>query len=257
MRHQSTEIFDRQLKHRQRKLAFNLSDSDYYDYLRIEAASRLTDRLIDITRKFPLVLELGSHRSHILKELLINIDENQSIEENRANNIISGVETLIQCDFGDIQDPNSLSGNIGISNINKYLKTQQLIVDEEFLPFKENSFNLVISSLSLHWVNSLPSTLLQIKSILKPDGVFLGSILGGNTLQELRYCLYLAEEERRGGVCPHTSPFALASDIASLMQGAEFALPTVDVDTVTVFSYFARLMTAFKDLIICFLDWLP
>eukprot|EP01035_Chromulina_nebulosa_P018424 gene18424-24128_t len=88
--------------------------------------------------------------------------------------------------------------------------------------------------MSLHWVNDLPSTLNQIKNILKPDGAFIGSLLGGETLAELRHCFYLAEQERRGGIGPHASPFTQASDIAGLLQGAGFALPTIDIDTITI-----------------------
>lgn len=76
--------------------------------------------------------------------------------------------------------------------------------------------------------------ILKSLDVLKSDGVFVASMLGGSTLQELRHCFYLAEMERRGGMSPHCSPFARASDIAALMQAADFSLPTVDVDTITV-----------------------
>jgi NADH dehydrogenase [ubiquinone] 1 alpha subcomplex assembly factor 5 len=79
---------------------------------------------------------------------------------------------------------------------------------------------------------------------MKDDGVFIGSILGGDTLQELRYCFYLAEQDRRGGIGPHTSPFTQASDIAGLLQSTNFALPTVDVDTITV-SFFLAIFICF------------
>ena len=111
-----------------------------------------------------------------------------------------------------------------------------LTADEECLAqsFGEASFDLVLSSLTLHWVNDLPGCLTQIRDILRPDGALVGSMLGGTTLQELRHCLFLAEQERQGGVSPHVSPFATASDMAGLMQGAGFALPTIDVETMQV-----------------------
>ena len=70
--------------------------------------------------------------------------------------------------------------------------------------------------------------------LLRPDGVFLATMIGGTTLQELNYCFYLAEQERKGGISPHSSPLALPSDVAGLVQAAGFALPTVDVDTIVV-----------------------
>jgi SAM-dependent methyltransferase len=102
------------------------------------------------------------------------------------------------------------------------VKSYGLLMDDEFIPFKDKQFDLVLSNMSLHWVNDLPSTLRQIKACLKPDGVFLGSMLGGSTLEELRRCFYLAELERKGGISPHASPFAKASDLAALMQSRFF-----------------------------------
>jgi NADH dehydrogenase [ubiquinone] 1 alpha subcomplex assembly factor 5 len=97
--------------------------------------------------------------------------------------------------------------------INRYLKktvvsVERLQVDEEALPFPENSIEAVVSSLSLNWVNDLPGSLIQIKNSLKPDGVFLGAMFGGDTLFELRTSLQLAEMERESGVSPRVSPMA-------------------------------------------------
>ena len=81
----------------------------------------------------------------------------------------------------------------------------------------ERMADLVLSNLSLHWINDLAGALTQVRRVLKPDGCFIGSLLGGSTLHELRYCLYLAEQERRGGVSPHASPLITPSDMAALM----------------------------------------
>jgi NADH dehydrogenase [ubiquinone] 1 alpha subcomplex assembly factor 5 len=107
-------------------------------------------------------------------------------------------------------------------------------VDEEAIPFRHNCFDLVVSNLALHWVNDLPGCLTQIKNCLVPDGVFIGSMFGGDTLFELRCSLQLAEIERRGGFAPRVSPFADVRDCGSLLQRAGFTLLTVDVDEVTV-----------------------
>jgi SAM-dependent methyltransferase len=86
------------------------------------------------------------------------------------------------------------------AEIDRLIKHSSVSFDEESgLPFEPDSFDLVLSSLTLHWLNDLPGALRNIKTVLRPDGAFIGSILGGDTLKELRYCFYLAEQERRGG----------------------------------------------------------
>ena len=231
-------VFDRDLKRRQRNWSLKLPDSEYYDYLRIEAAERLCDRFEDITRSFPVVLELGCHRGHVFKVLT-------SKESLSGRGGIGGIETLVQCDLAEfavdkgkgvatVDAAQLASRTSGAALSSGVIQQLSMHCDEESLPFKEASFDAVLSSMNLHWVNDLPSTLQQIKRALKPDGVFLASMLGGTTLHELRHCFYLAEQERRGGLSPHASPLAMASDAASLLQGAGFALPTVDIDTLTV-----------------------
>lgn len=131
--------------------------------------------------------------------------------------------------------------------------TSRVAVDEEFLPFPPAHFDLVMSSLSLHWVNDLPSTFQQIRESLKPDGAFIGAILGGASLQELRcvvlfakcsvctervgltrWCVcvcarsafILADQERQGGISPHISPFMEVADAGNLLYSSGFSLCT-------------------------------
>ena len=106
--------------------------------------------------------------------------------------------------------------------------------DEEFFPFKENSFDLIISNLNLHSVNDLPGTLLQIRKALKPDGLFLGAMFGGETLYELRESLTQAELSLKGGASPRVFPFADKQQMGALLQRAGFSLPVIDSDIVTV-----------------------
>ena len=88
--------------------------------------------------------------------------------------------------------------------------------------------------MSLHWANDLPGALMQIKRALRPDGLFLGTLLGAGTLKELRAVLTEAELEVRGGAQARVSPFADGFDGAALLQRAGFALPVADVDRLTV-----------------------
>jgi SAM-dependent methyltransferase len=109
-----------------------------------------------------------------------------------------------------------------------------IVADEEALPFADQSLDLVISLLSLQTVNDLPGVLIQVRRALKPDGLFLGALLGGDTLAELRDSFAAAEAEVEGGVSPRVAPFADVRELGALLQRAGFALPVADVDRIVV-----------------------
>jgi NADH dehydrogenase [ubiquinone] 1 alpha subcomplex assembly factor 5 len=109
-----------------------------------------------------------------------------------------------------------------------------VIADDEFLPFADGSFDLVTSVLALHSVNDLPGTLIQIRRVLKPDGVFLAALFGGETLRELRFVFTAAEVAALGGASPRIAPFADVRDLGGLLQRAGFALPVADLERTTV-----------------------
>ncbi len=108
------------------------------------------------------------------------------------------------------------------------------VADEEALPFAAGSFDLVVSALALQGVNDLPGALVQIRRVLAADGLFMGCLIGGQSLQELRLAFAEAEEMVMGGVSPRVAPFADLRDMGGLLQRAGFALPVTDVDTLTV-----------------------
>jgi len=112
--------------------------------------------------------------------------------------------------------------------------TREVLQDEEQLPYDQETFDAVLSSLSMHWINDLPSLLAQINNVLKPDAPFLAAMFGGDTLFELRTSLQLADTERRGGVSPHVSPLADVRDVGGLLQKAGFKMLTVDIDDIIV-----------------------
>jgi NADH dehydrogenase [ubiquinone] 1 alpha subcomplex assembly factor 5 len=194
-------IFDRRLLRERRGRSARRLPA--HDFLLTEIAERLADRLSDIARRFPLALDLGA-RSGILERTLAGR---------------GGIETLILSHAAllDVRGENP-----------------SLVADEELLPFQEHCFDAVLSNLALHWVNDLPGALAQIRSCLKPDGLFLASLFGTGTLQELRTALMEAELAETGGASPRVSPFADLRDAAGLLQRAGFALPVADVDTLTV-----------------------
>ena len=100
-----------------------------------------------------------------------------------------------------------------------------IVCDEDLLPFKDGSFNLIVSGLALHRVNDLPGSLIQIRRALKPDGLFMAAALGSQALIELRQCLIEAEGEMEGGASPRVAPFGDVRSYGALLQRAGLALP--------------------------------
>ena len=176
-------------------------------FLKQRVASDLVARLEAIKREFSLAVDLGARDGAFRRALA-------------ASEAAGKVGLLVEADLA----PGMLSDRRG----------PRLVLDEERLPFAPARLNLVVSALALHWANDMVGALVQIRQALKPDGLFLGAILGGATLTELRHALTTAELEVRGGAGPRVSPFADAFDAAGLLQRAGFALPVADVDRVTV-----------------------
>ena len=164
-----------------------------------EVAERLLDRLDDTTRRFSRALELGGRG--VVAPML------------RARGI--GVTS---CELSPCMA--QLDGAV--------------VGDAEWLPFAPSSFDLVVANLSLHLVNDLPGALVQIRSVLQPDGLFLASMPALGTLAELRAALTEAEAGLTGGASPRVAPFAGLPDCAGLLQRAGFALPVVDGDALTL-----------------------
>jgi SAM-dependent methyltransferase len=98
----------------------------------------------------------------------------------------------------------------------------------------DGPFDLAVSLYSLQWINDLPGALVQIRRLLKPDGLFVAALFGGSTLNELRDAFAHAESATRGGVSPRVSPFADVRDMGGLLQRGGFALPVSDVERLVV-----------------------
>lgn len=197
-------IFDRSLVRKRRDRA--APHFVAHDFLVREVAEHLADRLLDVTRVFPMALDLGCHTGELAETLMGR----------------GGIETLVQADLSP-----AMAGRAARNG------NPTVAADEEWLPFADGSFDLVVSALSLHWVNDLPGALLQIRRVLKPDGLFIGAMLGGETLRELRQALTDAEIAEEGGLSPRVSPFADVRDLGRLLQRAGFALPVADSDVIT------------------------
>ncbi|MBV9111578.1 MAG: methyltransferase domain-containing protein [Hyphomicrobiales bacterium] len=193
-------IFDRALIRRRLSRAAQGSPAEF---LIAHVADDLNERLKPILRRFPLAIELGGATSHGARALL---------ESGKVERVVR---------LASLRP----SGPDGFPSA---------VADEETLPLGQASVDLVASLLSIQAVNDLPGALAQIKRSLRPDGLFIACLLGGETLTELRQSMAEAETQLSAGVSPRVAPFADARDLGALLQRAGFALPVTDVEKLTV-----------------------
>jgi SAM-dependent methyltransferase len=188
--------------------------------------------------------------SFLLEHICMSLKERLSIIRSSFHkSLILGCHQGVATSYLDLSSPFILQTELSTILAKKAFKRipiPTVIADEENLPFLPQSYDLVISPLNLHWVNDLPKALIQIRHVLKPDGLFLGAFLGGSTLQELREALLKTEIELNLGVRPHISPFVRLEDAVALVQRAGFALPVIDKETLKV--TYKDLNSLFKDL---------
>jgi len=189
-------IFDRALIRRRRRRAAALGATSF---LLDRVADDLADRLAAVLRRFDLALDLGSPGDAV-RAALVRLDS---------------IGTVVAAD--------------AIARARPFVAA-----DEEALPFADGVLDLVVSALALHHVNDLPGALVQIRRALKPDGLFVAALFGGETLTELRQSFAAAESDIEGGASPRVAPFADLRDLGALLQRAGFALPVTDVDRVCV-----------------------
>jgi SAM-dependent methyltransferase len=194
-------VFDRLLLRARRRRALALGPAAF---LLGHAAADLTERLALVLRRFELAADIGTPSDALQR----------AIREKKLAARVIAVDALADRKADE-------SG-------------WTLAADEEFLPFADGALDLAVSALSLQFVNDLPGTLSQIRRALKPDGLFLATLLGGDTLTELRQAFAAAEAEIEGGVSPRVAPFADVRELGALLQRAGFALPVTDIDRLTV-----------------------
>ncbi len=193
------QVFDRSMLRRRRGRARALGAATF---LIDRAAGDLADRLAAVLRPFELAADLGSPTGAVRRALAARVGTMVAVAASRQ-------------DLADHDGP-------------------KVVADEEALPFADASLDLVVSALALQSVNDLPGTLVQVRRALKPDGLFLAALLGGETLSELRQSFAAAEVEIEGGLSPRVAPFPDMREMGALLQRAGFALPVADVDRITV-----------------------
>lgn len=192
-------IFDRNLLLQRRSNA-SLNKADF---LIKHSLKDIQERLNEINRSFPSILNLGCRSPYLSDELL------------RRNGTQNVIETNFSC-------KNSNNNNI------------KVIADEENLSFDNNQFDLIISLLNLHNINDLPGCLTQLRNILKPNGIIIASMLGEKTLPELRTTLIKTELEHCNGVSPRMMPCIELKQLGALLQRVGFNMPVIDKDHIEI-----------------------
>ena len=194
-------VFDRILLRARRRRALALGPATF---LLDRVVADLTERLALVLRRFELAADIGTPSDALQRAIR---------EKGLAGRMIAAY---------------------ALADRNPDESGWSIVADEEFLPFADGALDLAVSALSLQFVNDLPGTLLQIRRALKPDGLLLAALLGGDTLTELRQAFAAAESEIEGGVSPRIAPFADVRELGTLLQRAGFALPVTDIDRLTV-----------------------
>jgi SAM-dependent methyltransferase len=190
-------IFDRSLLRQRRRRAQALGPATF---LIDRVADDFADRLAAVLRRFARAADLGSPTGAVRRAIAGRADMLIAIDANAQGFDAAG---------------------------------PRVVADEEALPVADGSLDLVVSALALQSVNDLPGTLVQIRRALKPDGLFLAALLGGDSLAELRQSFAAAEAEVEGGVSPRVAPFIDAREAGALLQRAGFALPVTDIERIT------------------------
>ncbi len=196
----SPTIFDRTLLGARKRRARALGAETF---LIDRVAAELGERLSVVLRQFERAVDLGSPTDAVRRALEAS---------GKVANVIAVEPAAARLDSSSLR----------------------VAADEEALPFADGSLDLVVSALSLQFVNDLPGTLIQIRRALKPDGLLLAALIGGDSLIELREAFAEAESEVEGGVSPRVAPFADVRELGALLQRAGLAMPVVDSDRLTV-----------------------
>jgi len=203
--HPQTALFDRRAWRAHRDRAARLGPTGgSIDFLHEEIADRLVDRLDVVNREFAVALDLGARDGGLARAIAVR----------HGTRLVVAAEPAV--------------GFLARA------PAPRVAADPELPPFRDASFDLILSTLVLHWSTDLPGTLVQLRRALKPDGLLLAAMFGGSTLIELRTALFEAEFAEEGGVSPRVSPAIDLADAAALLTRAGFALPVADSETITV-----------------------
>jgi SAM-dependent methyltransferase len=204
-----TLVFDRGLMRARQQRASAL---DAPTFLIRHVAQDLSDRLATVLRRFEWAADLGTSGDALCRELA---------QSGKVGNIVRTAASM----------PGLRQGKENAEHVGPPLL---IAADEEALPFRDASLDLLVSGLALQFLNDLPGTLVQVRRALKADGLLLAAVVGGDSLIELRQSFAAAEAEIEGGISPRVIPFLDVRTAGTLLQRAGFALPVTDVERIVV-----------------------
>ncbi|MTI42859.1 methyltransferase family protein [Roseibium hamelinense] len=199
---QQVEIFDRNAVKKRRTRAVRQFRPGA-DFIAAIAAADIAERLAPINRSFDVAIDLGGHNDAVC-DVLKSSGKTKHV----------------------------FSGDLFVANTHR--RATDFVFDDALPPLADGCCNLILSALTLHAVNDLPGSLVQLRRALRPDGLLLATLVGGDTLHELRDVLMRAELEMMGGAAIRVAPFTDTRDAGALLQRAGFALPVADKDSIIV-----------------------
>ena len=211
------KIFNIKIHKLRRERAFN--NWEKFSYLKKISAERVYERLFEVNRCFELGLDLGCHYGEL--GLLLK-------KKDKINNLIQTDFLLNYCNKARLNDFNSV------------------VIDVENLPFKENRYNVILSSFFFHWTENVPKLLHSLRKIMKPDSLLLINFFGGRTLADLQKLLIDIEIKLLGGSSPSIIPFLDIRSVGSLIQNSGFKMPVIDTEKINVSH--SNLLDLFYDL---------
>ena len=211
------KIFNIKIHKLRRERAFN--NWKKFSYLKQISAERVYERLFEVKRCFELGLDLGCHYGEL--GLLLK-------KKDKINNLIQTDFLLNYCKKARLNDFNSV------------------VIDVENLPFKENRYDVILSSFFFHWIEDIPKILYNLRKIMKPDSLLLINFFGGRTLADLQKLFIDIEIKLLGGSSPRIIPFPDIRSVGSLIQNSGFKMPVIDTEKINVSH--SNLLDLFYDL---------
>ncbi|WOO76991.1 Arginine-hydroxylase NDUFAF5, mitochondrial [Vanrija pseudolonga] len=237
------DVFDESAKAAQRDRAVariaeavdagEVEGPEVLDYLRDEVADRIVERVEDLKVPPATIVDLSAHAGQLTRMLqdVLGDELHPSTEGAGVLGHAKRKWIMVEQSGGAL---NRDADETFAYPPERIQTTVSSFLADPRLDALRDKVDCVVSSGGLHWIGDIVGAFTQIKHLLKPDGVFIGAVLGGDTLFELRTSLQLAEQERRGGIANRVSPMINTTDAPSLLNRAGFTLTTVDTDDVTI-----------------------
>lgn len=147
------------------KYCFNTAMHTYEDaaWVQRTVAEKLVKRLPKKKNTKTEILEMGCGTGLLSQQLISHFPAGHFLITDYAENMVSTCKQRFQ---------NNDAVEVALQDAEKFSSDKQ--------------FDLITSSMTLHWVNDLPACLQELTKYLKPNGELGVAFLGENSLQEWR-----------------------------------------------------------------------